>query len=162
MYRCLLDEVLRGSLLLWLKLLWATNNLFLSFRTSFRLLVLHFSHSFRFYKLPRRGAAEEYKRVKCILGQFWVYSWVGCCRVLDMIWFRWFCAMTKIIDHLTKVGGDLRSRCRLWKGRNGFITGDSHLEMRCCKLSSQEITEIFQRSNSVKSFAQCGIRTADP
>ena len=40
--------------------------------------------------------------------------------------------------------------------------GDSHLEMRCCKLSSQEITEIFLRSNSVKSFAQCEIRTADP
>ena len=31
-----------------------------------------------------------------------------------------------------------------------FWSGDIHLEMRCCKLSSQEITEIFLRSNSVK------------
>ena len=46
--------------------------------------------------------------------------------------------------------------------KKGFGTGDNHLEMRCCKLSSQEITEIFLSSNSVKSFAQGGIRTTDP
>ena len=46
--------------------------------------------------------------------------------------------------------------------KNAVFAGDNHLELRCYKLSSQEIREIFLWSNSIKSFAQCGIRTADP